>query len=196
MAAGGDAITAQQHTYVATVAALAALLPVENVEGPELDSDEEALGASSALPSIHQCCYHATAEDAPHARLHDHTVPYTATDVKSFVPRHCAGTCLIPIIPAMPQAHPLRRVYNVQVWWLTLPHLLTKDLLAPCIVWHDFSLLSGHIGSGSVVQLGWHPAPRWRRSWSREMRTAPSPCFGWRGACSWRNPALSQPMVP
>ena len=31
---------------MATAAALAALLPVENVEGAELDSDEEALGES------------------------------------------------------------------------------------------------------------------------------------------------------
>ncbi len=38
-------LAAQQHVYVATVAALAALLPRESAEGAELDADERALGA-------------------------------------------------------------------------------------------------------------------------------------------------------
>ncbi len=44
-AAGGVATdpTAQQHAYVAQAALLAALLPVENAEGAEMDADEQAL---------------------------------------------------------------------------------------------------------------------------------------------------------
>lgn len=40
-------MTAQQHAYVATTALLAALLPVENAEGADMDADEQALCAYS-----------------------------------------------------------------------------------------------------------------------------------------------------
>lgn len=35
-----------QHAYIALVALLLALLPVENAEGAELEADEELLGAN------------------------------------------------------------------------------------------------------------------------------------------------------
>lgn len=50
---GGDP-SAAQHTYVAAVALLAALLPVENAEGAEMDADEQALGACCLLKFIRQ----------------------------------------------------------------------------------------------------------------------------------------------
>jgi hypothetical protein len=50
-AARGD-VTAQQHAYVATVALLAALLPVENAEGAAMDADERALCESPLLQTI------------------------------------------------------------------------------------------------------------------------------------------------
>lgn len=51
---------------MATAAALAALLPVENVEGAELDSDEEALGEARPPPPPFAC--RAVAGEASEAR--------------------------------------------------------------------------------------------------------------------------------
>lgn len=41
----GD-LAALQHAYIALIALLLALLPVENAEGAELEADEELLGAN------------------------------------------------------------------------------------------------------------------------------------------------------
>ena len=91
-ATGGDAISAQQHTYVATVAALAALLPLENVEGPELDSDEDALSALPPPPLLPPCLAAQGVRGGPrssHVVCGPPTVVFTmnleATDCRCFL---------------------------------------------------------------------------------------------------------------